>query len=111
MSAGVTGSHAQLASALRTRVEETGTLEPTLRKGILARGAGGPAVPEPYDALAHQVAEDSYRVTDAQVRAIVEEAGSEGNAFEVLLTAAIGAGLRRWDAAAKAIGDAEDATS
>jgi hypothetical protein len=104
-------SHAQLASELRTQVDETGTLDRTLRKGILVRGAGGPAVPAPYDALAARIAEDSYRVTDAQVQEVLEAAGSEKNAFEVVLTAAIGAGLRRWDTAIKAIGEAGDAPS
>ena len=66
-------------------------------------------MPEPYDALVTQVDEDSFRVTDAQVHAVLEETGSEKDTFEVILTAAIGAGLRRWDAAAKAIRDAEDA--
>jgi hypothetical protein len=107
----VTVSHAQLVSALRTQVEETGTLDRTLRKGILVRGGGGPAVPDPYDALATRIAEDSYRVTDAQVQEVLEAAGSEKNAFEVILTAAIGSGLHRWDTAMKAIGEASDAPS
>lgn len=102
----MSGSHAKFASALRFRVEETVTLDRTLRQRIRARGAGGPAVPEPYDALANLMGEDSCRATDAEVKAVLDEAGSEKNAFEVVLTAAIGAGLRRWDAAAKAIGAA-----
>jgi hypothetical protein len=111
MSADVTGSHPQLAAALQARVEKTGTLERSLREAILARGAGGVAIAEPYDVLTHQIIDDSYRVTDAQVQAVVATAGSEGNAFEVILTAAIGAGLRRWDAAARAIGETDDASS
>ncbi|NNC14074.1 hypothetical protein HII28_19625 [Planctomonas sp. JC2975] len=111
MSAESTGSHAQFATALRARVQETGTLDHSLRKGILDRGAGGPAVAEPYDSLAREIAEDSYRVTDEQVSTVLGELGSEGNAFEVILTAAIGAGLRRWDAAAATIGEADDAAS
>jgi len=63
-------------------------------------------VSEPYDALAHQIAQDSFGVTDAQVAAVLQTTGSERNAFEVVLTAAIGAGLRRWDAAEKAIREA-----
>jgi hypothetical protein len=68
-------------------------------------------VPEPYDALAHQIAEDSFRVTDAQVAAALRASGSESKTFEVVLTAAIGAGLRRWDAAEKAIREAGRAAS
>jgi hypothetical protein len=111
MSGGVTGSHAQLAAALRVRVEETGTLERSLREGILARGAGGAPIAEPYESLVHQIADDSYRVTDAHVRSVLAAAGSEADAFEVILTASIGAGLRRWDAAARAIEEADHATS
>lgn len=111
MSREVPGSHAQLAGDLRSRVERSGTLERNLRLSILARGAGGPAVPEPYDSLAHQIAEDSFRVTDAQVAAVLHATGSEGNTFEVVLTAAIGAGLRRWDAAENAIREVGGAAS
>ncbi|MBT8163775.1 MULTISPECIES: hypothetical protein [Arthrobacter] len=111
MSTDAPGSHVQLAAALRSRVADTGTLEPGLRRAILARAGGGNAAPEPYDALAKQVGEDSFRVTDAQVDAVLEETGSEKDTFEVILTAAIGAGLRRWDAAGKAIREAEDAAT
>lgn len=105
------GSHAQYADDLRSQVEQSGALGRDLRLSILARGAGGPELSEPYDALAHQIAEDSFRVTDAQVTAVFQETGSERKTFEVILTAAIGAGLRRWDAAEKAIMEADDATS
>lgn len=111
MSADVRRSHAQLASALRTRVVDAGTLDGALRAAVLRRAAGGAALAEPYDALTRQIAADSFRVTDAQVRAVLDEAGTQGNAFEVILTAAIGAGLRRWDVAVNAIEEAEDAAS
>jgi hypothetical protein len=103
------GSHEQHAGQLRSRVTTTGLTDQSLRLGALARGAGGPAIPEPYDALARQVGEDSSRVTDAQVQAVRDSAGSEKAAFELVLTAAIGAGLRRWDAAEKVITEAGDA--
>lgn len=112
MSRDVGGSHAQLAADLRSRVEQSGTLHRDLRLGILSRGAGdSTALPEPYDTLARQIGEDSFRVTDAQVDAVLRHAGSERDAFEVVLTASIGAGLRRWDVAAKAIREADGATS
>ena len=103
-------SHHQHAERLRRRVEETGATSDELRRGALARASGGPAVPEPYDALVAQIDGDSSRVTDAQVRAVREAAGSEKAAFEVILTAAVGAGLHRWDAADRAIAEAGDAT-
>jgi len=101
-------SHVELAALLRSHVEQTGILDAGLRRGILS---GDAAVPEPYGSLARQIAEDSFRVTDAQVQAVREAAGSQKGAFEVVLTAAIGAGLRRWDAAARAIDEARDAAS
>ena len=105
------GSHLKLASDLRSRATETGTLERKLRLAILARGAGYPEVSEPYDALVKQVDEDSFGVTDAHVHAVLQKTGSERDTFEVILTAAIGAGLRRWDAAEKAISEAEGAAT
>lgn len=108
---GASGSHVQFARDLRSRVEETGSLDRGLRLGILARDAGGPAVPEPYDALARQIGADSSRVTDEQVQAVLRETGAGRDSFEVVLTAAIGAGLERWDAAQRAIGEASDAAS
>ncbi|MEO7015861.1 MAG: hypothetical protein ABI067_04880 [Leifsonia sp.] len=110
MSQEMAGTHSQHAGELRSRVENTGTLDRTLRLAILARGSGGSAVPEPFDTLANQIAEDAFRVTDAQVQAVLLETGSEKDTFEVVLIAAIGAGLRRWDAAQKAIMEADHAT-
>jgi hypothetical protein len=56
--------------------------------------------------LARLVDEASYRVTDEDVAAALRSAGSEKAAFELIFSAAAGAGLRRWDAALRAI-DAE----
>jgi hypothetical protein len=103
------GSHEQGADQLRSRVATTGLTDPALRLGALARGGGGAAIPEPYDALVRQVGEDSSRVTDAQVQRVRDSAGSEKAAFELVLTAAIGAGLRRWDAAEEVIKEAGNA--
>jgi hypothetical protein len=103
-------SHTELAAALRERVLGSGVLAPELRPAILARGGGGPApVDAPYDALARQIGEASYRVVDRQVDEVRQAAGSEKAAFEVVLTACLGAGLARWDAAVAAIEEATDA--
>lgn len=110
MSRDVPASHRQHADRLRARVAETGVTDRGLRLGALGRGAGESVpIPEPYDTLARQIAEDSSRVTDAQVRAVREAAGSEKAAFEVVLAAAVGAGLRRWEAAERVIGEADAA--
>lgn len=86
-----------------------GRTEPSLRTAIAARAAGGPAIDEPYDALARQIGEESHAVTDAQVDAVRQATGSDKAAFEVVMSACVGAGLTRWDAAVRAIEEATDA--
>ena len=104
-------SHAEHAEALFARIADTGDTDRELRLAVLERAAGGAAVPEPYDDLVRQIARDSARVTDAQVSAVLWAAGSEKNAFELILTAAIGTGLHRWDAAEAAIEEAANASA
>lgn len=104
-------SHAEHAEALSARVADSGGTDRELRLAVLQRGAGGAVVPEPYDDLVRQIARDSARVTDAQVDAVLRAAGSEKSAFELILSAAIGTGLRRWDAAEAAIEGAADASA
>lgn len=99
-------SHAELAAELCARAEDSGSADLSLR--LAALSAGAPA-PSPFAELIEQVSRDSSRVTDAQVDAVRREAGSEKAAFEIILAAAIGAGLHRWDAAANAIREADDA--
>jgi hypothetical protein len=60
------------------------------------RAAGGPPLEAPYDDLAWQIGEGAYKVTDEQVAKIVEEAGSERAAYELIVASALGAGLHRW---------------
>jgi hypothetical protein len=74
-----------------------------------ARAVGGPATEEPYDSLARQIGEASSRVTDAEVDAVRRATGSDKAAFEIVMSACIGAGLTRWDAATRAIEQATDA--
>ena len=103
-------THPDLAARLRNRVLTSGILDSELRLRALERGAGGAPIAEPYDALARQIGADSSRVTDEQVAAVRDALGSDVRAFEVVLAAAVGAGLRRWDAATRAIAEATDAT-
>ncbi|WP_433585290.1 hypothetical protein [Microbacterium hydrocarbonoxydans] len=103
--------HADHAEALRTRVLGSGVIDNALRSGAMRAGAGGDAsLPEPYAALTRTIGERSYRVTDAQVGAVRSAAGTDRAAFEVIMSASIGAGLRRWDAAMAALEEAEDAS-
>lgn len=100
----------RLAAALREAVTGgSGETDVSLRHAALARAAGGAAIPEPYDALVRQIGEAAPGVTDRQVAAVRSTTGSDKASFEILLTASIGAGLARWDAATQAIEEAGDA--
>lgn len=56
-------------------------------------------------------AEASCDVTAAQVDAVRAVVGSDRAAFEVIMAASIGPGLNRWDAATRAIEEADDAAT
>jgi hypothetical protein len=105
-------THESLAAALRERVRTAGILESSVLAGAVALGAGAASdLAEPYAKLAQLVGESSYKVTDSQVRAVRDATGSDKAAFEVVMSASVGAGLRRWDAAIAAIEEAGHATS
>ncbi|WP_328649133.1 hypothetical protein OHS58_18240 [Amycolatopsis sp. NBC_00348] len=110
MSTGTPVSHRDRAEALRTAVGgNTGVTDAALRTAVATRAAGGPPVAEPYDELARQIGDASYRVTDAEVAAVRQAAGSDKATFEVVMSACVGAGLARWDTAARVIAEATDA--
>jgi uncharacterized peroxidase-related enzyme len=89
--------HRALADAVRWRVlEGPGETGAALRRGMAERAAGGPPVEAPYDDLARQIGQAAYKVTDEQVASVVEEAGSQRAAFELIVASALGAGLHRW---------------
>jgi hypothetical protein len=91
--------HIALAENLRRRVlEGPGVTEPGLRQRMARRAAGGPAMEAPYDDVAFQIGEAAYKVTENQVAGVVRQAGNEKAAFELIIAAAVGAGLYRWDA-------------
>jgi hypothetical protein len=103
-------NHHDFADALRRRVVEgPGETGPALRQAVAASATGGPPAQPPYDALARQIGEAAYRTTDAQVGNVVKAAGSEKAAFEVILAAAVGAGLLRWQHAIKTLDEATHA--
>lgn len=105
------GSNGRHAEKLRKAVTG-GVAETTapLRTAVMESAAGGASASEPYDDLARQIGEAAYRLTDAQVAAVREAAGSDKAAFEIIMSACVGAGLARWDAAARAIEEAANAT-
>jgi len=91
--------HRALAEALRKRVlEGPGVTGIELRQAMAKRATDGPAVEDAvYDDLALQIDQAAYKVTDEQVRKVVEKTGSEKAAFELIVAAAVGAGLYRWE--------------
>lgn len=102
--------HRQKAEALRARVGEApGESDAALRKAALARAAGGTPLAAPYEAMVARIAAAPYRVTDAEVAAVRAASGSDKATFEIVMAAAIGAGLMRFDAAMRAIEEAGDA--
>jgi len=89
--------HRALADAVRRRAHEgPGETDAALRQAMAERAAGGPPLEAPYDDLARQIGEAAYKVTDEQVAKVVEKAGSERAAFELIVASALGAGLYRW---------------
>jgi uncharacterized peroxidase-related enzyme len=90
--------HRALAEELRKRIlESPGTTDPLIRQAIAKLATGGPATGEAaYDDLARQIGDAAYKVTDEQIKKVVEKTGSEKAAFEVIVAAAVGAGLHRW---------------
>ncbi len=90
--------HLALADVLRTSVlESPGVTDAVLRQAIAKRATGGPAIAEvAYDDQARQIGQAAYKVTDEQVKKVVEKTGSEKAAFELIVAAAVGAGLYRW---------------
>jgi uncharacterized peroxidase-related enzyme len=101
--------HQALAEALRKRVLEVpGITDVVLRQAIARRAAGGPVVGEvAYDDLAEQIGNAAYKVTDEQVKKLIQKTGNEKAAFELIVAAAVGAGLYRWQ---KGLGILKEAT-
>lgn len=96
--------HRALAGAVQRRVlEGPGTTGAALRQRMAQRAAGGRPLEAPYDDLARQIGQAAYKVTDAQVASVVERAGSEQAAFELIVASALGAGLHRWRRGLKAL--------
>jgi len=101
--------HSAMAERLRQRIfEGQGVTNSSLRQAIGKSAIGGPPIEEPYDAIALKIGEASYKVTDELVNNIIEKAGSDKAAFELMVSAAVGAGLYRWDKASEILHNEED---
>jgi hypothetical protein len=106
----MTHDHAALVERLRRATLEGAAETPAaLRAAVAERAAGGAPIAQPYDALARQIGEAAYRVTDAQVDAVRAIAGTERATFEIVAAATLGAGLARWRAGMAALEEAGDA--
>jgi hypothetical protein len=104
-------NHRASADVLRRRVlEGPGETGAALRQAMAERAAGGPSLEAPYDDLARQIGQAASKVTDEQVASVVERAGSERAAFELIVASALGAGLHRWRRGLKALKEAEVST-
>jgi hypothetical protein len=76
-----------------------GTLDADLRR----TAASGGAVPEELRAYADKVALHAYKVIDEDIAALREAGYSEDQVFELTVSCAVGAGLRRREAGLRAI--------
>jgi hypothetical protein len=102
--------HRSMAEAVRALIGgSAGITDAALRLGVAKRATGGPTIAAPYDALARQIEQAASRVTDAQVSAVRTAAGSDKAAFEIVIAAAVGAGLLRFDHAMRALEGASNA--
>lgn len=102
--------HARRKSDLIAAVLDRGSTEPGLRLAAVKLGADGDAsLAEPLATLCRHIGQASYRVTDAEVQHVREVLGSDKQAFEVILAACVGAGIARWDIAATALAEVNDA--
>lgn len=102
--------HRAQAEALRRRVlEGPGETKPVLRQAAAAAATGGPPMPSPYDELARQIGQAASCTTDRQVSDVVTAAESEKAAFEIVVAAAVGAGIFRWQRAIEALDEVPDA--
>jgi alkylhydroperoxidase family enzyme len=80
-----------------------GTLDPDIRRAA----ASGADVPEALRTYVDKVSRHAYKVTDEDVAALRAAGYSEDQIFEVTVSCAVGAGLRRLEAGLAAIeGDA-----
>ena len=94
--------HYLMAQTLRQRIfERPGITNSSLREAIGKRAIGSTSIESPYNEMALLIGEASYKVTDAQVMDVIKKAGSDKAAFEIMISAAVSAGLYRWDTATK----------
>lgn len=80
-----------------------GRLEPDVRRAAARRGGG--ELPEALEALVDKLHGDATRISDRDIDELLKAGYSEDEIFEVVVSGAVGAGLRRLDAATRAIAE------
>ena len=87
--------------ALRAAVVDgPGELDPEVRRAVF-NGENAPPEAAPY---VEKVRRHAYKVTDADVDALLTNGWSEAQVFELTVATALGEGNRRLEAALRAIG-------
>jgi alkylhydroperoxidase family enzyme len=89
----------QMQRVVDAVLDGTGTLDPGVRRAA----ASGGDVPEALRAYVDKVARHAYKVTDEDVAALRAAGYSEDQIFELTVSCAVGAGLRRREAGFRAI--------
>jgi alkylhydroperoxidase family enzyme len=93
----------QMQQVLQAVLDGPGTLAPAVRRAA----AGGGEVPAALQSYIDKVSRHAYKVTDEDIAALRAAGYSEDQIFELTVSCAVGAGLRRREAGLRAIqGDA-----
>ncbi|MGH7806408.1 MAG: hypothetical protein ACREQJ_18815 [Candidatus Binatia bacterium] len=97
-----------LPESLRARIEAVlhgpGELPPRTRQAAEMRaailggrdGEGAALVPEPVERYVEKIAKHAYKTTDEDIDALKQAGYSENAIFEITVSAALGAGIARW---------------
>lgn len=92
---------AALMEELRAAVlDGPGTVEPRLRRMV----AEGRDLPSALTTLVEKISKHAYRVTDEDIAALRDLGYSDDQIFEITISAALGASLKRLDAGFRALG-------
>jgi alkylhydroperoxidase family enzyme len=94
----------QVRKAIDAILTQPGATETSLRRAVLERSRSNKVqVPELLLELVDKVAERPWTVTDEDFNQLRTAGYSEEHIFEVTMTAALGAGLQRFDAGLRAL--------
>jgi alkylhydroperoxidase family enzyme len=96
-----------LEKAVAALLEAPGHTASSMRHSVferLRRDAG--SVPEEMEALVEKIAACPWSVADADIARLRDAGYSEDQIYELLLAAATGAGMRRFDAGLRAMEEA-----